>query len=289
MKKTIAAILSAALAVIPTSNALTANAATAYNTDRTYVILARLIGYGGVTSMPALDIRQTRNYLSDYSPIDAGTVSGTIYNYYGGGTVVSSSGQASTYYKGAYFRPSDNDCGTIMSFTCTNSSSSTPEQLGYTTSVTHLYQSSYYAITISKTVRLGDISAYITSNTSPDYNGITAKDALLVHYLINYFGNKSSAGDFSVYDKVIDLSNDYFRKYCWADLNSSDKITISGTQVAMKMVMNALLASDINNDGYITPTDAAAIRRHISDPDRYPNLAVFNGMSDLDMAQQFDI
>ena len=49
------------------------------------------------------------------------------------------------------------------------------------------------------------------------------------------------------------------------------------------------LTIDINNDGYITPTDAAAIRRHISNPDSYPNLAVFNGMSDLDMAQQFDI
>lgn len=292
MKKTIAAILAAALAVVPAASSLTANAATAYNTDRTYVMLSKLSSSQGHTAMPTLDIKQTRKYNPDSVKISAGSLNGRLYNNYSGANLVpypAPNGQKPTFFSGAYFDLAENSRGIIMSFTCTNSSKYTPEQLGYTVSKSTVNASNAAtAVTFDRTVRVGDVSAYFTTNTSPDYNGITTKDATYVYSLINYFGKGNFATLFYSYDKVIDLKGDIFQRYTADQLNSNSTVTINGTRVSMKMALNAVLASDINNDGLVTPTDASAIMRRIANPSKFPNFAVFNGLSDYAMYQKLN-
>ena len=46
----------------------------------------------------------------------------------------------------------------------------------------------------------------------------------------------------------------------------------------MDKISNALLAADINNDGWITQADSTAILLRLCNPDRYPDFMVFNEM-----------
>ncbi len=293
IKKVTAILSAAAFAALPAAGSLTADAAgTAYNTDRTYVIQTQIRTYPEHYTMPVLDIRFNRTFSSSYTQINAGTINGTISGKYSGLELLpypAPAGMTSTYFNGAKITPTSTGYGTLMSFTCTNSLSQTPEELGYSVNVTTVNNSSAAsAITYNRTVRIGDVSAYITSLPAPQYNGLTSKDALFVQNLINYFGRGSFATLTYSYDKVISLSNDIFRRYSWATLNSDSFININGSYVSWRMAFNAILASDINNDGLVTPTDASAIMKKIANPGKYPNFSCFNGKSDRTMKLELD-
>lgn len=279
-RKIAAAIAAAALAIIPASGAVSANAATtAYNTDRTYTLCLRY--WKGLNA--EIELKHTRNYSPSATAMNIGTIRGSLAHNYGGAELLpypAPSGQTSVTYSGTHFtpdRPTGLHPGIVMSFTCTHSLSSTPEQLGYNVEVVNQRSFPAPLMFFSYSVRMGDVSAYINgSSNSPAYDGITSRDAQFVSVLIEKFGGIG----FNQYSKVVSLNRDFFEKY---SLLEGTTFTISGKQVSVMSAMKALLASDINNDGCITSTDAAAIQKRIANPSRYPNFMYFNGKTDTEM------
>jgi len=277
-KRIIAAIAAAVLAVIPASGAVSADAAaTAYNTDRTCAI--NIYTYKNFRF--PIRMEHTRNYVSSSSAINIGTIRGSLSDSYTGTNLLpypAPSGQTSTSYSGTTFYPRDLGIypGVVASFTCTHSLPSDPEKLGYKVDLlSNPLPGHFFLFDVS--VRVGDVSAYINgSSNSPAYDGITSRDAQFVSVLIEKFGGSG----FNQYSKAVSLNRDFFEKY---QLLEGTTFTISGRQVSVMSAMKALLASDINNDGCITSTDAAAIQKRIANPSRYPNFMYFNGKTDTEM------
>lgn len=268
--KTIAAALSAAvLAALPVSNALTANAAIG-----DYVCRTTAFSKETKSSFTYnLDIKCCRKGSLRGAGYKIGMIGGSLGTAHGGGS------QTGTFIDVPFNTPSTGiKRGIIMTFTSTTSNSKNPEQLLYGVDFNSYGNNVALPQTAEKTVRLGDITTYIEGNPDESFDGLTARDALFITYLINSaFG--TTHNDSPEPGRCINLQTDYFGRYSWAYLTSNSSGNyINGQYVKMDKISNALLAADINNDGWITQADSTAILLRLCNPDRYPDFMVFNEM-----------
>lgn len=279
MKKSIkaitAAISAAVLAALPMST-LTAGAFDGTHMDRTYVFSTQ--ARPSYTEEIQCQIGR-KGALHEFS-YDLGTMGGSFGEPHGNG------GQTFTVLN-VPFIPGSNGLkrGIMMNFTNYTSNSSLPENLLNSMRMYRFTSTGTedVANTASITVRCGDISGYLNQNASLVYDGLTAGDAARVAYLINAFGKKHTEAGYSGYSKCINLQDDYFGKYTWSYVNGTSKKKIDGTYYKLRKITMALLAADINGDGWVTPADSAAIMLLGANPDAYPNFLEFNQMPDEDI------
>lgn len=280
MKKSIkaitAALSAAVLAALPMSSALTANAYSGTHMDRTYVFST--VARPSYTEEIQCQIGR-KGALSGFS-YDLGTMGGSFGEAHGNG------GQTFTVTN-VPFIPGSNGLkrGIMMNFTNSTTNNSLPENL---LNSMRMYRftstgTENVANTDSITVRCGDISGYLNNSASLVYDGITSGDAGKVAYLINALGRKHTESGFNAYAKCINLQDDYFGKYTWSYVTGNSQKRIDGTFYRMKKITMALLAADINGDGWVTPADSTAIMRVIANPDAYPDFLEFNQMPDEDL------
>lgn len=284
MKKAIkalaAAVSAAVIAALPAANTFTASAGSAANScnvDRTY-ILNPTNNPGFKSQLHAIE---TMRYNPDYSAAKSGMTGGSITFKTGTAHIPFISGSPLCSYIDAVYTPDQSTGlrrGIVMTFTNAHSSAGDAMQLGYEF-FTEEYPDNPSGDLTPETVRVGDTSSYLTQSYS-GIDGLTVRDALLVQNLVAALGKAHSEPGFNSYDRCINLQTDYFERFEWSYLLSSSKRKVGTGYYIMPSITLALLAADINNDGWVTPADAKAIMRHFSNPDKYPNFMSFSGMSD---------
>lgn len=277
MKKAIAAIASATvLAALPMSSAITANAYSGTHMDRSYAFST--VARSNYTEEIDCKIGR-KGSLHEFS-FDLGTMGGSLGTPHGNG------GQNYTVLDVPFFPGATGlKRGIMMSFTNYTTSNSQPEAL---LNCLNIYKRTStgtepVANTDSITVRIGDITGYLNNQTGLVADGISAADAQRVACLINAFGKKHYERGYSTYAKCIDLQSDYFTKYTWSYVTGNAQKRVDNVFYKMNKITKALLAADINGDGWVTPADSKAIMLLNSNPDNYPDFLEFNEMPDEDM------
>ena len=246
--KRIAAIAAAVICAVPMTGSLSASAATQYKMHRTYVISKKT--NSGIKSLKSVYTR--KNGL-----IDMGCRMGSL----GGNSSTWTTAQKTEFN----WQPKNNRCdevGVVVSFTNKTTNSAAPKYMGSVKNTYTLVNSKMTDPFDVQNVVVGDITSELSgARLTNSYDGLTAMDALKVQIFVRDMSNCTYNSKSAV--KV----EKYLRS---ANYDSLNKNTICG-----------LLASDINNDGYVTETDATAILAVKAG--RYTDLTVFNGVSESKM------
>lgn len=277
MKKAIAAIASATvLAALPMSSAISANAYSGTHMDRTYVFSTA----ADPNHTEEIQCQIGRKGALHGFSYDLGTMGGSL------GTPHGSGGPTFTVLNVPFVPGSAGlQRGIMMTFTNYTTSNSLPENLLNFMDIYRFTSTGTedVANTDSITVRMGDVTGYLNNQPSLEYDGITPKDAAMISYLINAYGAPHTENGFGRYSKCINLQSDYFGPRTWALVTGNSQKRINGSFYKMHKITKALLAADINGDGWVTPSDSKAIMLLTANPDAYPDFLEFNEMPDEDM------
>ena len=305
MKKSIkaiaAAISASVMAAVPMAGALTSNAAgsfTQYSTNRTYYL------------------SNTDESLDNTSRL---TLSNRFYNM----NVISAANNcySNPDYNAAFHYAGSIRRGTIAGSIIGNNSSLTSNKVnfnfdpaegsldkkGIIASVTYTYTGSNPYVngivkknainqTMSQvsvqTVRVGDTTKCLGYG-----NGISVGDASCIQQLVNTYGQKYTEAQVTAIMNEATGQNRPFYLDCndiprytkalyIGEVMSAgiDNTLYSNGAYTESQILSALLASDINGDGWVTDADATAIMKVFSNPDRYKDITYFYGFGDYDTA-----
>lgn len=246
----IAAVVSAAvMCAVPVSGSLTADAASSYRMHRTYVISKRT--NSAITSLKSVYTRKS-------GLIGMGEKGGSL-----GGSFIYWDTTSSSEVN---WQPKNNRCdevGVVLSFTNKTTKATAPKYMGSVKNTyTHKNQSMIDAFDVQNVV-VGDVTSEMSgARLTGTYDGLTTLDAQRVQTYINNLSNVTYNGE-----RAIKIET-FLRSANYANL---DKNTVCG-----------ILASDINNNGYVTSKDARAILTVMTG--RYDDLTVFNNKTESQMS-----
>ncbi len=255
LKKITAIAAAAVMCALPTAGNLSASAAgvTQYRVHRSYVISKRT--NSGIKTFKATHTRESNLTKMD---VRTGSFSGSYT--FGGNNAKST----------VDWTPLNNRCdeiGVVVSFTDKTTSGEAPTFLSGTGVSFTRYESGYVDAFDIESIIVGDVTSEMNgAGSSYNYDGLTGMDALKAQIFLNNYHNCTYYGEDAIKIETFLRSANY---------NSLGRNTIRG-----------ILASDINNDGYVTAADASAIMCVLAG--RYTDLTAFCFKGELAMRNMVD-